>query len=122
MFFSTTLMAGRALAIGGDTNRAMASTFPARVAFTLVLALAGAFGCAWLRTPIPWTIGPLVATALASVAGYPTRSFVPLRNTGQWLIGAALGLYFTPQVSALVASLWWAIAAAIAWALALGWL
>jgi membrane AbrB-like protein len=114
-------MAGRSLAIGGDTNRVMAGTFPARVALTLILALAGAFACAWLRTPIPWTIGPLVATALASVFGFPTRSYVPLRNTGQWLIGAALGLYFTPQVTGLVASLWWAIAAAIVWALALGW-
>jgi len=100
----------------------MAGTFPVRVALTLILALAGALVCAWLRTPIPWTIGPLVATGVASVVGFPTRSFVPLRNTGQWLIGAALGLYFTPQVTALVVSLWWAIALAIAWALALGWL
>ena len=99
----------------------MASTLPARVVLTLLLALAGAWLCVLLRTPIPWTIGPLVATALASVVGYPTRSLVPLRNTGQWLIGTALGLYFTPQVTALVASLWWAIALAIAWALALGW-
>jgi membrane AbrB-like protein len=37
------------------------------------------------------------------------------------VIGTALGLYFTPQVTALVASLWWAIGLAIAWALALGW-
>ncbi|MEJ6021545.1 AbrB family transcriptional regulator [Ramlibacter sp. PS4R-6] len=99
----------------------MANTFPARVALTLLLALAGALACVWLHTPIPWTIGPLVATGLAAVLGYPARSLVPLRNTGQWLIGAALGLYFTPQVTALVASLWWAIAAAIVWALALGW-
>src|SRR4051812_32422679 len=99
----------------------MAKTFYARVALTLALALAAALACVWLRTPIPWTIGPLVASALASVLGYPTRSLVPLRNTGQWLIGAALGLYFTPQVTALVASLWWAILAAIVWALALGW-
>jgi membrane AbrB-like protein len=100
----------------------MAKTFPARVALTLLLACAGAGACVWLHTPIPWTIGPLVVTAIASVVGLPTRSFVPLRNTGQWLIGSALGLYFTPQVTALVARLWWAIAAAIAWALGLGWL
>jgi len=100
----------------------MASTLPARVALTLLLALAGAWACVMLRTPIPWTIGPLLATALASVFGYPTRSFVPLRNAGQWLIATALGLYFTPQVTALVGRLWWAIVLAIAWALALGWL
>jgi membrane AbrB-like protein len=56
------------------------------------------------------------------VLGFPTRSLVPLRNAGQWLIASALGLYFTPQVMGLVVSLWWAIVLAIAWALALGWL
>ncbi len=99
----------------------MALTLPARVVTTLVLALAAALACQALRLPIPWTIGPLVATGLASVLGFPTRSFVPFRNTGQWWIGTALGLYFTPQVTALVASLWWAIVLAIAWALVLGW-
>ncbi len=99
----------------------MFSTFPARVALTLLLALAAALLCQWLRTPLPWMIGPLVATAVASVLGQPTRSFGPLRNAGQAIIGVALGLYFTPQVTALVASLWWAIALAIAWALGLGW-
>jgi hypothetical protein len=100
----------------------MASTLPARVVLTLLLALAGALACVRLHTPIPWTIGPLIATGLASILGYPTRSFVPLRNAGQWLIGTALGLYFTPQVTALVVSLWWAIVLAIVWALGLGWL
>ena len=63
---------------------------------------------------------PLLVTAVASVMGAPTRSATPLRNAGQWVIGAALGLYFTPQVGALVVSLWWAIALAVVWALAMG--
>jgi membrane AbrB-like protein len=91
-----------------------------RIVLTLLLAWAAAGLCVWLDTPIPWMIGPLVATALVSVFGAPTASWGPLRNTGQWVIGAALGLYFTPQVGALVASLWWAIALGIVWALALG--
>lgn len=98
--------------------------FPAflRIAATLVLALAAALLCAWLRTPLPWMIGPLLATSVVSVLGAPTRSWPPLRNAAQWVIGTALGLYFTPQVTALVAGLWWAILLAIAWALALGWI
>jgi membrane AbrB-like protein len=99
----------------------MTSTFPARVALTLLLALGSALLCRWLRTPLPWMIGPLLGTAVASMLGQPTRSFGPCRNAGQAIIGMALGLYFTPQVTALVASLWWAIALAIAWALGLGW-
>jgi uncharacterized membrane protein AbrB (regulator of aidB expression) len=74
-----------------------------------------------LHTPLPWMIGPLLVTSLLSIGGAPTESWAPLRNAGQWSIGAALGLYFTPQVVALVASLWWAIALGIAWALVLGW-
>ena len=91
-----------------------------RVLLTLVLAFVAARLCVWLHTPIPWMIGPLVATALASVLGAPTASWIPLRNAGQWVIATALGLYFTPAVGAAVVGLWWAIALGIAWALALG--
>jgi len=99
----------------------MTSTLAFRVALTLVLALAAALLCQAIRTPIPWMIGPLLATSIASILGWPTRSLGPLRNAGQWIIGCALGLYFTPQVTALVASLWWAIVLAVVWALGLGW-
>ncbi len=94
--------------------------FVLRVVTTLLLALAAAALCVLLKTPLPWMIGPLLATAAASMAGLRTASAVPLRNAGQWTIGAALGLYFTPQVTALVAGLWWAIAIGIVWALAMG--
>lgn len=92
-----------------------------RAGLTLLLALVAAQLCVALRTPVPWMIGPLLATSAASILGQPTRSIGALRNGGQWVIGTALGLYFTPQVTALVAGLWWAIVLAVAWALALGW-
>jgi membrane AbrB-like protein len=91
-----------------------------RTALTLLLALLAAQLCVWLGTPIPWMLGPLLATALASMAGGPTHSSNLLRNSGQWVIGTALGLYFTPQVSALILAQWWAIILAVLWALALG--
>lgn len=98
----------------------MRSTFLLRVALTLLLALVAAALCVGLHTPLPWMIGPLLATAVASVLRLRTESWTPLRNAGQCTIGVALGLYFTPQVAALVASLWWAIALGIVWALGLG--
>ncbi len=64
-------------------------------------------------------IGPLLATACLSVGGVPTKSSGYLRNVGQWVIGAALGLYFTADVGQMVVSLWWAILLGIAWALAM---
>src|SRR4051795_858428 len=100
----------------------MPSSFPIRVAGTLALALGSAVLCLFLHTPLPWVLGPLLGTATASVLGAPTQSWTPLRNLGQWVIGTALGLYFTPQVTALVGKLWWAIALGIVWALLLGWL
>jgi membrane AbrB-like protein len=99
----------------------MTSTLTFRVISTLLLALGAALLCEVLRTPIPWMIGPLLACSIASILGWPTRSLAPFRNAGQWIIGSALGLYFTPQVTGLVASLWWAIVLAIVWALGLGW-
>ena len=92
-----------------------------RCALTLLGALLAAQLCVALHTPIPWMLGPLLLTAAASMAGLPTHSAGPLRNAGQWIIGAALGLYFTPQVGSLVLNLWWAIALGIVWALGLGW-
>ncbi len=100
---------------------AFAVSLPVRIVLTLLLAGAGAWLCVTLRTPIPWMIGPLLATGIASILGAPTASWAPARNAGQWTIGAALGLYFTPYVTALIGSLWWAIVLGIAWALALGW-
>ena len=96
------------------------SSAPLRIALTLLLALAAAGLCLALRTPLPWMIGPLLATAVLSMLGGPAESWTPLRNIGQWIIGGALGLYFTPQVVGLVAGLWWAVALNIVWALALG--
>ncbi|MFN4119849.1 AbrB family transcriptional regulator [Acidovorax sp.] len=93
-----------------------------RVALTLALAWAAAAACVALNTPLPWMIGPLLATSLLSIGGAPTESWGPLRNAGQWTIGAALGLYFTPEVVALIGGLWWAIVLAVGWALLLGWL
>lgn len=96
-----------------------------RFAFRILATLAAAWlaALAWreLHLPLPWMIGPLLVTALASLRGWPTTSWTPARNASQWIIGTALGLYFTPEVTALVLRLWWAVALAIVWALALGW-
>jgi membrane AbrB-like protein len=94
---------------------------PSRIALTLLLALAAAATCVWLRFPLPWLIGPLTVTAVASMRGFQTSSWNPLRNGAQWTIGAALGLYFTPQIAGVLGHVWWVIGAAVAWALALGW-
>jgi uncharacterized protein len=92
----------------------------ARIVLTLAWAWLVARVCVALHTPIPWMIGPLVGVSVVSMLGASTESWTPFRNTGQWVIGTALGLYFTPEVGALIASLWWAIALGVTWALGMG--
>jgi hypothetical protein len=91
-----------------------------RLAGTLGLATAGGALALALRSPLPWLIGPLLVTAAASALGAPLAASHRLRNAGQWIIGTALGLYFTPQVLGVVGRLAPAIALGVAWALALG--
>lgn len=100
----------------------MRVSFPLRVLLTALGAWGAAQLCLWWKIPLPWMLGPLIATSLASMAGAPTASWGRARNAAQWTIGAALGLYFTPAVTALVASMWWVILLGIVWALWLGWL
>ena len=40
-----------------------------RIVLTLLLALAAALLCAALHTPVPWMVGPLLSTALLTMAG-----------------------------------------------------
>lgn len=96
------------------------ATFAKHQTLSLTLGFLGAGVCLLLHTPVPWMIGPLLATAIAGMSGLPMVAAPALRNAGQWAIGTALGLYFTPQVVGFVAGHCAVILAGIVWALALG--
>ena len=68
------------------------------VAGGLAVSLAGGALCAWLRTPLPWMIGPLLAMAIFQFSGSRLEALPYAREGGQLVIGVALGLYFTPPV------------------------
>jgi len=70
------------------------------IAGGLLVCLAGGLACAWLRTPLPWMIGPLCAMAIVQFSGGSLRAPPGGREAGQMSIGIALGLYFTPAVAA----------------------
>lgn len=91
-----------------------------RAMLTLLLAWGAALLCVRWHVPVPWMIGPLLATALANSVGLPAHSLRPLRNAGQWIIAVVLGLHFTPAMGALMLELWWAVLLGVAWALLLG--
>jgi membrane AbrB-like protein len=85
----------------------------------VLCAVAGAL-FAWLHIPLPWMLGPLVAMAICNFAGAELRATRGSREVGQIVIGSALGLYFTPAVSAQVISYWAILLAAGVFAIALG--
>jgi len=78
----------------------------ARIAAGLAVCAAGGALFAWLRTPLPWMIGPLVAMAALRMAGAPLEAVPGGRNAGQLVVGVSLGLYFTATVMHEVASYW----------------
>jgi membrane AbrB-like protein len=70
-----------------------------RAAITLIVALLGAASAKWLHLPLPWFTGPLLSLAAANMSGARLPSLPHARDGGQWIIGIALGLYFTPTVT-----------------------
>lgn len=71
-----------------------------RVLPALGLALLAGALAQFFHLPLPWMIGPLFSTAAARVAGWSIEGPAGGRQAGQWAIGTALGLYFTPVVLA----------------------
>lgn len=90
------------------------------VVSAMVLGIAAAQLCVALGTPLPWMIGPLFGSAALRLCGADLRCPTMCRGAGQWAIGTALGLYFTPEVIALLAAHAGAVAAAVGFALLLG--
>jgi membrane AbrB-like protein len=76
-----------------------------RVLLTLATALAAALLAQWAHFPLPWFTGPVIGVAIAGIAGARLAPIPFARDGGQWIIGVALGLYFTPDVLREVARL-----------------
>jgi uncharacterized protein len=89
----------------------------------VALALCATAGSlfSWLRTPLPWMIGPLLAMAMGNFSGARLRSIPGSRQLGQLIIGTALGLYFTPIVAHHVASYWPLLIFAALFAILVAW-
>lgn len=69
-----------------------------QILFGFLVALGGALLADAIGTPIPWMLGSLIATATLKINGAIISSHAGFRKMGQWIIGAALGLQFTPEV------------------------
>jgi uncharacterized protein len=93
----------------------------ARAYFKSVLfAVLGAAVAISAHLPLPWFTGPLIIIAASNVGGARLAPLPYARQGGQWIIGCALGLYFTPEVVRLIGRLAPWIALSICYALVLG--
>lgn len=81
----------------------------------LVAAFLGGWAFDVIGTPIPWLLGPLFVVAGANLSGLRLTCPPGGRQLGQILIGTAIGLRFSPEVTAIVAGqLHWMVIAAMA--------
>ena len=69
-----------------------------RMALALAVAIPAGALLAWLETPIPWMIGPMVAVATLNLLGIRAFALPYGRQMGQVILGSAIGIYFTPPV------------------------
>ena len=92
-----------------------------RGASTAAAALAGALLASRLHLPLPWFTGPLLTLAIANMSGARLPALPHARDAGQWIIGIALGLYFTPTVTREILRLapWIVVNVGFVWLLAL---
>jgi membrane AbrB-like protein len=82
-----------------------------RIAGGLAVCTLGAAVCAWLRVPVPWMIGSMLAMAAAQMAGARLEPLPGGRDAGMVIVGVSLGLYFTAPVVAEVTRYWpWLVA------------
>jgi uncharacterized membrane protein AbrB (regulator of aidB expression) len=81
---------------------------------SLVVSAAGALVCDSLGAAVPWTMGAMIAMALASTANLPVARPPITIAVGQVVIGTALGLFFThAALTQMGALLGYLIAAAL---------
>ena len=69
------------------------------IATALVLSVCGGYLFSLFHIPLPWMLGPLFFVGLAGINGIKVSDVRGGRQAGQLLVGCALGLYFTPEVS-----------------------
>lgn len=82
-----------------------------RIAATLGLAVVAGWLAEAIRVPLPWMLGPLFVLAGVSLSGTRLQSLPGGRQAGQWAIGTALGLYFSPEVVARLGDHAWLVVA-----------
>lgn len=86
----------------------------------LALTLLGALIADALSIPLPWLLGPLIASLFLGALGKPIACDSRWRICGQIIIGMALGLYFTPNLLTALTTYGHFIVLGLVWSMMLG--
>jgi membrane AbrB-like protein len=82
----------------------LARAAPVAKALALCIACGALF--AWLRLPLAWMIGSMLAMAAARMSGARVEQLAWGRAAGMVVVGVSLGLYFTAAVVREVSAYW----------------
>lgn len=73
---------------------------------SFLVALLGGYLASILKIPLPWTLGALFISILWNLFTPNYTILKSGRRIGQFIIGISLGLYFTPDIVALIIKEW----------------
>lgn len=92
------------------------------MALALAIGTAGGLLFAWAKLPLPWMMGAMVATTVASVAGADIRIEYRLRMLMICVLGVMLGSAFKPQLLDQIGEWVVSIAGLLVYAVVAAWL
>lgn len=69
-----------------------------QLAITVLIGIAGGIAANHLTIPLPWLLGPLATTAIASISGIKTASSKRILAPARTFLGVAIGASFTPAL------------------------
>ncbi len=83
---------------GASTRASHAMRIAARLALTLLIGAVGGWIFSWLRMPLAWMLGAMLASTTIALGGYDLQRPVRLRLAMLAVLGVMMGSTFTPQL------------------------
>lgn len=73
---------------------------------TFIVAGLGVLVFMGLSLPLPWLLGPIVASLIAAIIGLPMRGIKPVNDLMRTILGVAAGATFTPALLFSMTGYW----------------
>ena len=77
-----------------------------RITLTFAICLTGVAVFTALALPLPWLLGPIVASLVAALLGAPLKGIKSLNEVMRTILGVAVGATLTPAILVIMAGYW----------------